>query len=158
MLCIGVYAMKTRAVIAAFALSAVVLGSGVPASAYNGPCNGPDRIGMPSLSPEKRDAYETMMKDFHNRVSPLYDAMSGKSLELKALSRNPKVMPETLSKLANEVAELRSRLQAERMALGDKMEKELGVRPGYGMMGNGIRHHNGGRPNGHGGYGPNCGC
>ena len=31
------------------------------------------------------------------------------------------------------------------MTLGDKMEKELGVQPGRGMMGNGMGYHNGGR-------------
>ncbi|MBS5457081.1 MAG: hypothetical protein KHX83_16800, partial [Bilophila sp.] len=71
---------------------------------------------------------------------------------------------ETISKLANEVAELRSQLRAERMTLGDKMEKELGVQPGRGMMGNGMGYHNGGRHGGGhgghgghgGGYGSNC--
>mgnify|MGYP000063567221 CR=1 FL=1 len=36
-------------------------------------------------------------------------------------------------------------LRAERMTLGDKMEKELGVQPGRGMMGNGMMG-NGGCP------------
>ena len=57
-------------------------------------------------------------------------------------------------------------LRAERMTLGDKMEKELGIRPGRGMMGNGMMgngmgYHNGGRHGGGhgghgGGYGSNC--
>ena len=56
----------------------------------------------------------------------------------------------------------RPQLRAERMTLGDKMEKELGVQPGRGMMGNGMGCHNGGRHGGgHGdylssGYGSNC--
>ena len=156
--------MKSRALIAAFAFSAIVLGSGVSAFAYNGYHNG-DRAGMSSLSPEKQGAYEAMMKDYYNRVSPIQDKLSGKNIELNALSRNPNAKPETISKLANEVAELRSQLRAERMTLGDKMEKELGIQPGHGMMGggmgnhmgNGMGNHNGGRHGGgnggHGGHG-----
>ena len=84
----------------------------------------------------------------YSRVSPIQDKLNAKGIELDALSRNPNAKPETISKLANEVAELRSQLRAERMTLGDKMEKELGVQPGRGMMGNGMGYHNGGR---HGG-------
>ena len=153
--------MKTRALIAAFALSAIVLGSGVSAFAYNGYHNG-DHAGMSALSTEKQGAYEAMMKDYYNRVSPIQDKLAGKNIELDALSRNPNTKPETISKLANEVAELRSQLRAERMALGDKMEKELGIQPRHGMMGggmgnhmgNGMGNHNGGRHGGgHGGNG-----
>ena len=50
------------------------------------------------------------------------------------------------------------------MTLGDKMEKELGIQPCRGMMGNGMGYHNGGRHGGGhgghgghgGGYGSNC--
>lgn len=152
--------MKTRALIAAFALSAIVLGSGVSAFAYNGYHHYGNRAGMSSFSPEKQGAYEAMMKDYYNRVSPIQDKLNAKSIELDALSRNPNAKPETISKLANEVAELRSQLRAERITLGDKMEQELGVQPGNGMMGNGMGYyHHGGRHGGghggHGGYG-NC--
>ena len=145
--------MKTRALIAAFALSAIVLGSGVSAFAYNGYHNYGNHAGMSALSPEKQGAYDAMMKDYYSRVSPIQDKLNAKGIELDALSRNPNAKPETISKLANEVAELRSQLRAERMTLGDKMEKELGIRPGRGMMGNGMMgngmgYHNGGR---HGG-------
>ena len=61
--------MKTRALIAAFALSAIVLGSGVSAFAYNGYHNYGDRAGMSALSPEKQGAYDAMMKDYYSRVS-----------------------------------------------------------------------------------------
>ena len=137
--------MKTRALIAAFALSAIVLGSGVSAFAYNGYHNYGNHAGMYAVSPEKQGAYDAMMKDYYSRVSPIQDKLNAKGIELDALSRNPNAKPETISKLANEVAELRSQLRAERMTLGDKMEKELGVQPGRGMMGNGMGYHNGGR-------------
>ena len=106
------------------------------------------------------------MKACCSRVSPIQDRLNAKGIGLDALSRNPNAKPETISKLANEVAELRSQLRAERMTLGDKMEKELGIRPGRGMMrngmmGNGMGYHNGGRHGGGhgghgGGYGSNC--
>ena len=130
--------MKTRALIAAFALSAIVLGSGVSAFAYNGYHNYGNHAGMYAVSPENQGAYDAMMKDYYSRVSPIQDKLNAKGIELDALSRNPNAKPETISKLANEVAELRSQLRAERMTLGDKMEKELGVQPGRGMMGNGM--------------------
>ena len=156
--------MKTRALITAFALSAIVLGSGVSAFAYNGYHNYGNHAGMYAVSPEKQGAYDAMMKDYYSRVSPIQDKLNAKGIELDALSRNPNAKPETISKLANEVAELRSQLRAERMTLGDKMEKELGVQPGRGMMGNGMGYHNGGRHGGGhgghgghgGGYGSNC--
>lgn len=146
--------MKTRALIAAFALSAIVLGSGVSAFAYNGYHNYGNHAGMYAVSPEKQGAYDAMMKDYYSRVSPIQDKLNAKGIELDALSRNPNAKPETISKLANEVAELRSQLRAERMTLGDKMEKELGIQPCRGMMGNGRGYHNGGRHGGgHGGHG-----
>ncbi|MFQ9492209.1 MAG: periplasmic heavy metal sensor [Bilophila wadsworthia] len=145
--------MKTRALIAAFALSAIVLGSGVSAFAYNGYHNYGNHAGMYAVSPENQGAYDAMMKDYYSRVSPIQDKLNAKGIELDALSRNPNAKPETISKLANEVAELRSQLRAERMTLGDKMEKELGIQPCRGMMAT-AWHHNGGRHGGgHGGHG-----
>ena len=111
--------MKTRALITAFALSAIVLGSGVSAFAYNGYHNYGNHAGMYAVSPEKQGAYDAMMKDYYSRVSPIQDKLNAKGIELDALSRNPNAKPETISKLANEVAELRSQLRAERMTLGD---------------------------------------
>ena len=104
--------MKTRALIAAFALSAIVLGSGVSAFAYNGYHNNGNHAGMSAVSPENQGAYDAMMKDYYSRVSPIQDKLNAKGIELDALSRNPNAKPETISKLANEVAELRSQLRA----------------------------------------------
>ena len=150
--------MKTRALIAAFALSAIVLGSGVSAFAYNGYHSYGSHAGMPASSPENQSAYDAMMKEYYSRVSPIQDKLDAKDIELEALSRNPNAKPEAISKLANEVAERRSQLRAARMALGDRMENDRGM-AGYGMMGNGRGYHHGGRHGGHGGhggYGSNC--
>ena len=81
--------MKTRALIAAFALSAIVLGSGVSAFAYNGYHNYGNHAGMYAVSPEKQGAYDAMMKDYYSRVSPIQDKLNAKGIELDALSRNP---------------------------------------------------------------------
>ena len=97
--------MKTRALIAAFALSAIVLGSGVSAFAYNGYHNYGNHAGMYAVSPENQGAYDAMMKDYYSRVSPIQDKLNAKGIELDALSRNPNAKPETISKLANEVAD-----------------------------------------------------
>ncbi|MFR0875165.1 MAG: hypothetical protein ACLSHC_11555 [Bilophila wadsworthia] len=80
--------MKTRALIAAFALSAIVLGSGVSAFAYNGYHNYGNHAGMYAISPEKQGAYDAMMKDYYSRVSPIQDKLNAKGIELDALSRN----------------------------------------------------------------------
>ncbi len=138
--------MKTRAFVAALAFSALILGTGVSAFAYHGyghPYGGPN--GMASLPSDKQDAYDAMMKEHYNRVSPLRDKLESKRIELDALSRNPNAKPETISALANEVAQL--------MSLGDKMEKEIGVRAGRGMGGYGGYHHGGRSGHGHGGHG-----
>ena len=69
--------MKTRALIAAFALSAIVLGSGVSAFAYNGYHNYGNHAGMYAVSPEKQGAYDAMMKDYYSRVSPIQAERQG---------------------------------------------------------------------------------
>ena len=71
--------MKTRALIAAFALSAIVLGSGVSAFAYNGYHNYGNHAGMYAVSPEKQGAYDAMMKDYYSRVSPIQDKLNAKN-------------------------------------------------------------------------------
>ena len=156
--------MKTRALIAAFALSAIVLGSGVSAFAYNGYHNYGNHAGMYAVSPENQGVYDAMMKDYYSRGIP----DSGQAERQGHRARRPVPQPQRQArdhfKLANEVAELRSQLRAERMTLGDKMEKELGIQPCRGMMGNGMGYHNGGRHGGGhgghgghgGGYGSNC--
>ena len=68
--------MKTRALIAAFALSAIVLGSGVSAFAYNGYHNYGNHAGMYAVSPENQGAYDAMMKDYYSRVSPIQDKLN----------------------------------------------------------------------------------
>ena len=71
--------MKTRALIAAFALSAIVLGSGVSAFAYNGYHNYGNHAGMYAVSPEKQGAYDAMMKDYYSRVSPIQDKLNARA-------------------------------------------------------------------------------
>ena len=74
--------MKTRALIAAFALSVIVLGSGVSAFAYNGYHNNGNHAGMSAVSPENQGAYDAMMKDYYSRVSPIQDKLNAKGIEL----------------------------------------------------------------------------
>lgn len=156
--------MKTRAFVSALAFSALVLGSGVSAFAYHGyghPYGGPN--GMASIPSDRQDAYDAMMKEHYDRVSPLRDKLESKQIELDALSRNPNAKPESISALANEVAQLRSQIRSERISLGDRMEKEIGVRGGRGMGGRGMGgyggyHHGGGYGHGHGGYGHGGNC
>ena len=137
--------MKTRALIAAFALSAIVLGSGVSAFAYNGYHNYGNHAGMYAVSPEKQGAYDAMMKDYYSRVSPIQDKLNAKGIELDALSRNPNAKSEDISKLAQDVAQLQTQVRAANRDFQDKVQKELGVQmgPRGGMMGGYGPMHNG---------------
>ena len=85
--------MKTRALIAAFALSAIVLGSGVSAFAYNGYHNYGNHAGMYAVSPEKQGAYDAMMKDYYSRVSPIQDKLNAKGISSTPCPATPTPSP-----------------------------------------------------------------
>lgn len=142
--------MKNSAVITLVALSVIALGSGAAYAANTAPQhqnNTPAQV--ETLSPEKQAAYDAMMKEHIDRVTPIQDKLNAKKLELNALSHNPNVKPEALSKLAGETSELQAQLRAERRALDDRMQKEFGIRA-HGRHGDMKAHgarggHNGTR-------------
>lgn len=108
-----------------------------------------------SLTPEKQAKYDAIYKEADARIQPLKDKAWAKHIELNALSGNPNTKPETISKLTGELADLRTQIRKEYTALDERLEKEVGVNPGYGRMGHmgmggGMM---GGHGMGHGGMG-----
>ncbi|WP_353119396.1 periplasmic heavy metal sensor [Nitratidesulfovibrio sp.] len=106
-----------------------------------------------ALTPEKQAKFDAVYKEADARIQPLKDKAWAKHTELNALSTNPNTKPETISKLAGELADLRTQIRKEYTALDERLEKEVGVNPGYGRMGHmgmggGMM---GGRGMGHGG-------
>lgn len=106
-----------------------------------------------ALTPEKQAKFDAVYKEADARIQPLKDKAWAKHTELNALSTNPNTKPETISKLTGELADLRTQIRKEYTALDERLEKEVGVNPGYGRMGHmgmggGMM---GGRGMGHGG-------
>lgn len=108
-----------------------------------------------SLTPEKQAAVDKLIQEHVAEVTPLRTQLQAKRLELDALSGNPNVQPEQVSKLAAEVADLSSKLRASGLAFRDKLSAETGIDAlpyggGYGWDGRG------GRACGFGGQGRGC--
>ncbi len=98
------------------------------------------------LSPEKQEAYQTMMKEFRARMIPLREAMWQKKLELKALSPNPNTKPEDLKALVRAINNLHVQMCTEREALHARLEKEVGMT----WKGKGVHPFHHGRQGHHG--------
>ncbi len=108
-----------------------------------------------ALTPEKQAKYDAIYKEADARIQPLKDKAWAKHTELNALSGNPNTKPEAISKLTGELSDLRTQIRKEYTALDERLEKEVGVNPGYGRMGHmgmggGMM---GGHGMGHGGMG-----
>ena len=84
-------------------------------------------IGYQNLTPEKQAAVNKLIQEHVAEVTPLKTQLQAKHLELRALSGNPNVQPEQISKLAAEVADLSSKLRASGLAFRDKLAAETGI-------------------------------
>lgn len=127
-------------------------------SAARGNATGPCADnGAWNLTAEQRVTYDKIMKEYDAKVTPLRDEMWAKHTELQALSGNAKTEPSTISKLVQDMGNIRVKLRQERETLAQRLEKELGIKSGFGRggfhdgmgMGMGMRGHGGG----HGGMG-----
>lgn len=87
-----------------------------------------------ALTPEKQAKLDAIYSEADARIQPLKDKAWAKDTELRALAVNPNTKPETISKLSSELADLRVQIRKEYTALDDRLEKEVGVNPGYGRM------------------------
>ncbi len=126
-----------------------------------------------ALPQEKQDAFIKIMKEFRDKTHPVREQLWVKKTTLRALSDNPKVEPQQIITLVNEMSALREQLYKERTALADRVKKEVGIDMpmggfghrgkgfgGCGMVGCGMGsgpggYHKGGY--GHDGYGPRGG-
>lgn len=153
--------MNMRKIMAGLAVTTLVIGSASLALAHghngghhgsmmngyagnNGACyyNG----GYQNLTPEKRAAVDKLIQEYAAATDPLREQLQAKRLELDALSRNPNAQPESISKLAGEVAKLSSRLRDSGAEFRDKMAAETGLAAMPGAMGG--RGYMGGHMNG----------
>lgn len=161
--------MNMRKIMAGLAVTTLVIGSASLALArghhgghYGGMMNGYAGNcgacyytgGYQNLTPEKRAAVDKLIQEHAAAMNPLREQLQAKRLELDALSRNPNAQPESISKLAGEVAKLSSRLRDTGAEFRGKMAQEMGVEAmpgamgGYGYGGMMGRGHMGGHMNG----------
>ena len=99
------------------------------------------------LKPEQIAQFDAALKDYSKKIEPMQQALFVKHQELKALQNatNPDV--KAVGKTATELAQLFSKLKAEREAFDEKIKKDFGVKDkdmmGCGMMGGmmgGMKH------------------
>ena len=95
------------------------------------------------LKPEQVAQFDAALKDYSKKIEPMQQSLFVKHQELKALQNatNPDV--KAVGKTATELAQLFSKLKAEREAFDEKIKKDFGVKDmdmmGCGMMG-GMKH------------------
>ena len=142
--------MNMRKIMAGLAVTTLVLGSASLALArghhgghYGGMMNGYAGNcgtscytgGYQNLTPEKRAAGDKLIREHAAATNPLREQLQARRLELDALSRNPNAQPESISRLAGEVAKLSSQLRSSRAEFRDKMAAETGFETMPGAMG-----------------------
>lgn len=123
--------MNTKTLNTALATLAIVL---ITSLALAGPGRGmnSDRpmqrnSAVAQLSQEKQDLLKTILTEHRTEVQPLRNAMWEKRTLLRALSANPNATPETLTALIKEMGTLRISLQEKRVALEERVKKEIGI-------------------------------
>lgn len=101
-----------------------------------------------NMTPEQREKMRVIMNEADAKLSPLRDQLFVKHQEMRALQNatNPDV--KAVSQKAGEINALREQMRKERKAMGDRIDKELGLEPGTHDFGRG---HMGGQ-GGHGGH------
>lgn len=104
--------------------------------------------GYGSMTPQQEEAYSAIMQDYEKKIAPLEEKAISKRMELDILSQNLNTKPEVLSTLTRELTELRTQIRKERLALDEKLAKDIGMREDSRM---------GYYRRGHGGYRGGCG-
>jgi zinc resistance-associated protein len=82
------------------------------------------------LTPEKQEAYQTIMQDFQDKMTPLRETMWQKRMELEALSPNPNTQPDEIKGLVREIGALHTQMRGEHQGLRERLEKEIGLEVG----------------------------
>ena len=115
------------------------------------------------LSPEKRTALTALAKEHREKTFPIREQLWAKATTLNALQNNPKMDPQQVTALVNEMTALRGKLHTERLAFESKVKKELGIDLPAGMgggmgMGGGCGAGMQGGMGKHGGWGGHRGA
>jgi zinc resistance-associated protein len=105
------------------------------------------------LTPENQAKHDAIMKDFIDRITPIGEKLMAKRMEFEALKENTKAEPKQISKLSEEIASLYTQMTKERLALNERMKKELEIDLPPVRMGGYGGGHRGGYCGYGGGYG-----
>ncbi len=106
---------------------------------------------MSEMTDEQRSAVNKIMDDSAKVTTPIKEKMFVKKQELEALQNAATPDVSLVTKVSNELVELRRALREERDKLGAELDKALGLEPGthkfsnYGHGGDGM-----GKGKGHG--------
>lgn len=111
-------------VLPALALVVALGTSGVAAAQDN------NRPG-PGLTPDQRAKVVRMYKDYRKDTQEMRTKLYAKRLALEALAGNGNADPKRIEELAQEIADLRTKLEEKRMDMREAMQKEFGI-PAYG--------------------------
>ncbi|MFV0421534.1 periplasmic heavy metal sensor [Oleidesulfovibrio sp.] len=79
------------------------------------------------LNEEQQKKYDVIVKKAYKDTTGLREQLWARSAELDALRMNPNAAPELFGPLADSIAELRTKLDKERISMNEKLEKELGI-------------------------------
>lgn len=82
-----------------------------------------------ALSPEKQQQYDAIMKDFAEKTQALRDKIQAKRIELDTLGNSTNPNPEAVGKASQELVALQNQFNQERMALAERLSKEVGIAP-----------------------------
>ena len=129
-------------------------GPGRPHGYYN--YQNDDYRGRPALSEEQRAQMDKLCEEHRNAVRPLYDQLTQKGLELRALSPNPNVKPEELKAIIADISKLHEQLRTINEDFYSKMA-DAGL-PCFGAYRHGGYHHGGNGWCGMPRHGQNYGC
>lgn len=80
-----------------------------------------------TLTPEKQRIHDAIMKEHGGKIETIKINLWGKETEINALQGNPKVEPETISKLVKEATDLKLQLKTAENSLAEDLKKELGI-------------------------------
>jgi zinc resistance-associated protein len=97
-----------------------------------------------SLTPDKQALYDKIVAEADGKMTPLRDKLFAKQAELNAMYNNPSTDPAAVGKTAGEVAQLRTQLRNLHIELSQRLEKEVGLKSGFGRGHRGGFHRGGG--------------
>ena len=102
--------------------------------------------GKMQLSPEQRAKMRTLVQEADTKLRPLREQLYVKREEMRALQNAATPDVKAVGQKAQEINTLREQMHKERQALGDRIDKELGLEPGtHNFSGYGHKGGHGGQ-------------